>query len=423
MTDILYLFNCYFLSFHLIFKTFSWVEASGLTDQNKLAGYDRILIILIYIFAVFALISIAGTQNTLGLIILVWITKMIRARRIFIQKTPLDLAFLLFFIACCISTVFSIKPLESFIHLKNVLLIFVVYMIASNVHEEHQAVLTADIMVFLSALLGILALLTTDLTGGQRVRALQGTTMTWGAMSTIFILITLSLFLFGKKNRKRWLYLAAFLVQLISLVFSYVRGSWMGFLAGLLVLAFIKSKKLLIGGLVLIVIVFLLAPAPIKHRILSVTDLSVNSTRVRLTQWTNAVKIFKDYPIVGLGWIDLNEIHRAYAPPGADLNDYAYRIGHFHNNLIMFLLYFGIIGFLAGIYMIFKLIQTEYRLYRSIPEDKPHLSAWVIGSFAAMTGFWVNGMFDWTFGDAEPVTLLWFTVGLSLAVSRIASDK
>jgi O-antigen ligase len=171
------------------------------------------------------------------------------------------------------------------------------------------------------------------------------------------------------------------------------------------------------------VIVFLLAPAPIKHRILSVTDLSVNSTQVRLTQWRNAVKIFKDYPVTGLGWIDLNEIHRAYAPPGADLNYQAYWIGHFHNNLVMFLVYFGVIGFLAGVYMIFKLIQTEYRIYRSIPENKPHLSAWVAGSLAAMAGFWINGMFDWTFGDAEPVTLLWFTVGLSLAVTRIEANE
>ncbi len=399
------------------------MKESGLVHPNRLAVYDRILIVLIYIFVGFALISIAGTQNTLGLIVLVWIVKMIRAKKWLIGKTPLDLAFLFFFIACCISTVFSVKPLESFIHLKNVLLIFVVYMIASNVHREQQVVTAGDIMVFLSAVLGILALLTTDLMGGQRVRALQGTTMTWGSMSTIFILITLSLFLFGKKDKKRWFYLAAFLVQLISLIFSYVRGSWLGFLAGVFVLAFMKSKKLLIGGVVLIVIVFLLAPASIKHRILSVTDLSVHSTQVRLTQWTNAIKIFKDYPIVGLGWIDLNEIHRAYAPPGADLNDYAYRIGHFHNNLVMFLVYFGAIGFLAGIYMVFKLIQTEYRIYRGISENKPYLSAWVVGSLAAMIGFWVNGMFDWTFGDAEPVTLLWFTVGLSLTVSRIEANE
>ena len=392
----------------------------NLENQNRLAIFDRILVVLIYIFIGFCFISIAGTHNTLGLIILVWIIKMIKAKKWLIEKTPFDLAFLLFFIACCIATVFSIKPLESLIHLKNVLLIFVIYMIASNIRKEQQVVIAADIMVFLAALLGILGLLTTDLIGGQRVQALQGTTMTWGAMSTIFILITLSLFLFGKKNKKRWLYLAAFLVQLISLMFSYVRGSWLGFIGGLFVLTFIKSKKLLIGGLLLVILIFLLAPAPIKDRILSITDLSVNSTQVRLTQWINAIKIFKDYPITGVGWIDLNEIHQAYAPKDADLNDYAYRIGHFHNNLIMFLIYFGVIGFLASIYMIYKLFQTEYRIYRNLVERNPHFSAWVIGSFAAMVGFWINGMFDWTFGDAEPVTLLWFTVGLSLTMSRIA---
>ncbi len=212
-------------------------------------------------------------------------------------------------------------------------------------------------------------------------------------------------------------------MQLVAVLFSLVRGSWIGFMAGIVFLAFMKSKKLIIGLAVFVMILFALAPAPIKSRIMSVTDLNVNSTQVRLVQWKNSINIFKDHPVTGVGWIDLGELHRSYAPPGADLQYHAYQIGHFHNNFIMFIICLGLLGFAAAGIMIFRIIQLQYRTYRKIPQEDKWLSAVSIGSLAAFLGFWVNGMFDWTFGDAEPVTLLWLIVGLSLAINNILSVK
>ncbi len=309
-------------------------------------------------------------------------------------------------------------------HLKNLLLILVIYLVGANLKTRKQIQLVIDVMITTAAVMATLGLLTTDIVGGHRVRALQSTTMTWGALSAVFTLITASLFLFGEKNRKRWLYLSAFIFQFVSMLFSYVRGAWIGFAAGILVLAVVKSKKLFFAGLVLILIAFLLAPPLVKERILSITDLSVNSTQVRFVQWRNAVKIFEDYPIIGVGWIDLGALHRQYAPPGADLSYHAYRIGHFHNNYIMFLICFGVIGFAAACFMIFRLFQAIVRIYRRIPPEDRQLSAFTVGALASATAFWVNGFFDWTFGDAEPVTLLWLTVGLCVAIgARVSQSK
>ena len=390
---------------------------------NLSLSLDKALLSLILIFTAFSLISIAGTHITLGFILVLWIIKMVIQKRWLVKGTGLDLAFGLFLLTFLIATIFSIKPVESIINLKNLLLICVVYIISSNIRREGQIVLVIDIFVFTATIMAALGLLFTDIMGGQRVRALQSTTMTWGAMSTIFMPITASLFLFGKKDKKRWIYLSAFTIQFVSMLFSYVRGSWIGFMTGLIILAVIKSRKVAIVGIILVVCVFIVAPVSIQNRILSITDLSVNSTQVRITQWKNSVRIVKDHPITGVGWIDLNEIHRQYAPEDADLDYHAYQIGHFHNNYIMFLVCFGIIGFGAALYMIYKLFQTEFRIYRRIPPQKQYFSACLLGSIAGMTGFWVNGLFDWTFGDAEPVTLLWFTVGLCVAIGRIVTSQ
>ncbi|MFZ5516355.1 MAG: O-antigen ligase family protein [Candidatus Zhuqueibacterota bacterium] len=382
------------------------------------SNWHTTLYILILIFIAFSLISIAGTHITLGLIALVWLAQMILSRQMTIEKTSLEIAFGIFVLALLVASAFSAQPRESFINLKNVLLISVVYIVSSNLLRQREIITAIDVFVGVATVMAAIGLLSTDILGGKRVMGFKSTTMTWGAMSAIFTSITGSLFLFVKNSKKRWLYLGAFVIQFVSMLFSYVRGSWLGFLASVLILILVKNKKLLLFFIVLMVIVFIAAPDSIQNRVLSITDMNVGSTKVRFTQWGNAVKILKDHPIVGVGWIDLGEIHRAYAPEGADLNYQAYRIGHFHNNFVMIAVCFGLVGLAAVLFMVFKIFQIELKIHRALHEKNSVLSGWVIGSVAAYAGFWVNGLFDWTFGDAEPATLIWLTIGLSIAIGK-----
>ncbi len=382
------------------------------------AFFDKSILYLIYLFIFFSLFTIAGTQTALALIVVIWGVRMLYERQWTVLRTPVDKAFLFFVLACVVATLFSLRPLESLYNLKNVLLLFVVYTIASNLRQSRHIDTAMNIFIFTATLMAAIGILTTDLVGGYRVMSFQSTTMTWGAMSTIFILITLALFLFGRGDKMRWLYLGCFVIQLVSMLFSYVRGSWLGFMAGIFIMMMIKSKKLIAVVFLLLVVLYLLAPASVQNRILSITDMSVGSTQVRFTQWKNSIDIFLDHPITGVGWIDLSETHKKYAPDGADMSHQAYNIGHFHNNYVMFYVCLGGLGFIAALYLIFRLLKAEYRIYRQLLNGGDYKQAWVVGSLAAMTGFWVNGFFDWTFGDAEPVTLLWFSVGMVLAIKN-----
>lgn len=374
---------------------------------------------LLYLFVAFSVISIAGTQSALALLVVIWISRMIRDRHWQVVRTPMDAVFGAFVAACVIASIFSVHPAESFRNLKNVLLIVLVYMIASNVVERRQIERVVQVLVTAAAAMAMVGLLSTDIMGGNRVMGLQSTTMTWGSMSAIFSIVTISIVLFGPGGKGRFWYGLAFLAQFVGMLFSYVRGAWLGFIAGLFVLAFLKSRKL-IGAIVLFLIVtFLLSPPAIKERIRITTDLNVGSTQVRFTQWKNSINIIKDHPITGVGWIDLGEIHRAYAPPGADLNFQAYRIGHFHNNYVMLMVCLGAIGFIAALVMVGRIIWFQYRAYQNAPPGDPLMTAVLSGCLAAFIAFWINGFFDWTFGDAEPVTLLWLTVGLSISIQRI----
>ena len=68
--------------------------------------------------------------------------------------------------------------------------------------------------------------------------------------------------------------------------------------------------------------------------------------------------------------------------------------------------------------MIFRIFQIEFRVYHKFKNQEKWFSALLAGCIAANFGFWINGFFDWNFGDAEPVTLLWFTLGIVLAVNK-----
>ena len=384
--------------------------------------FDRTIRILIYLFIVFSLFTISGTQIAFGLIMMAWTFRMIKERKWLVHATSMDIPFLLFTAVCILSTVFSLHPAESFSNLKQLLLLIVVYIIASNLDDERYIETGIDVFVITATTVAMLGILTTDIIGGKRIKLLQDTTMTWGAISAVFSLISLSLFLFLSGTRKRWLYLGAFCIQFGSMLFSYVRGSWVGFIAGVLFLAS-RKKKLAFALVLLIIVSFLIVPPALKDRILSVTDLSVHSTQVRFEQWRNSVKIIGDHPIVGVGWIDLTDLHRQYAPPDADLTDHAYHIGHFHNNFIMLLVYFGVIGFSVAVFMFFRMYRAEHRTMRVIPREKLKLRSWVMGSMAALTAFLVNGIFDFTFGDAEPMTMIWLTLGICLAIRRLYTSE
>ncbi len=379
------------------------------------------LIVLLFLFIAFSFFTISGTQIALGAIVLLSVIRAFLEKKK-IKLTLLDWAFALFLFACVLSSIFSIEPAESFRSLKHLFLIAAVYVVPLNLRSEKAVTWAMDIFIWAATLTAAWGVFTADIFSSERVKSFQSITMTWGAMAAISSLVTAGLALYGPGGKRRAMYLGCFVVQFISLIFSYVRGAWLGFIAGALVLL-IWKKKWALGLVVLVILTYILAPAPIKDRIMSVTDPAVHSTQVRLTQWRNSLDIVRDHPVVGVGWVDLKEIHREYAPPGADLSDAAYYIGHFHNNYVMFLVCFGSVGFAVAMFMLFMLFRTEYRIVRSIPPDRRKMAGWVMGSMAALAGFSTNGFFDWTFGDAEPITLIWFTLGLCLAVRRLLETE
>lgn len=247
--------------------------------------------------------------------------------------------------------------------------------------------------------------------------------MTWGALCVMFIAFTLQMALAATTPRGRWLARLQFIPQLFAALFSLVRGAYLGIAASVIYIfrpywadrrIFWRRTLPIFAILTITLVTFL--PATVRQRAALIFDLKYHSTQVRLVQWEYALKITADHPIFGVGWRDLLPLVRQYVPADIAVAEQTrydiFHIGHFHNNYVMILVCFGVTGLLAFLWLlgaVWRQLGLAAKLAASEPE---RLVAFA--SRAAMLGFLIEGTFDWTFGDAEVVTMFWFVIGLGL---------
>jgi O-antigen ligase len=188
----------------------------------------------------------------------------------------------------------------------------------------------------------------------------------------------------------------------------------LGFLSGILFIGFLQSRKILIGGVIILILFFVFGPQTMKERAFSVVDPSHPNNIERTYLWKAGIDMIKDHPIVGVSDIDLGELYVEYKSPEAEQLH-----GHMHNNLIMFGVTLGIPGLIVMIALFVRIFLAEIKLTLSIPKEEWLLKSTAMGSLAAFIGFQINGLFEYNFGDAEIAMLLWLTVGMALAVKGI----
>lgn len=147
-----------------------------------------------------------------------------------------------------------------------------------------------------------------------------------------------------------------------------------------------------------------------ESRFASTFDKYNQSNLTRLALWSAGFKIFSDNPVLGVGNIDLAGLYRQYK------NDYDKEIqGHMHNNFIHILVTLGIIGLLAFLFLLYKILARLHNIYRQTG-NVPFISSYTIGTMGGMIAFIVAGFTEWNFGDHEIITMIWFSTGLCIGL-------
>lgn len=154
-----------------------------------------------------------------------------------------------------------------------------------------------------------------------------------------------------------------------------------------------------------------------RGRFLSFFDPYIPQNFTRLALWRAGWEIFKDYPLFGVGDIGIEKYYVKYKRP------YDKEIhGHLHNNYFHFLATLGLFGFLALMYLFFKIFKKLGSIY-SVTKGKQFISSYSLGAIAAFASILVSGLSELNFWDQEIATLIYFTVGLNIVLFMRYQDE
>jgi O-antigen ligase len=254
--------------------------------------------------------------------------------------------------------------------------------------------------------------------------------MTYGGVMTAVCSLTLVALVKAKMRIwARIVLVSALAVMLGGLAVSLVRSAWLGFGVSFVVIAVIAERRLLWAVPAVLVVAMLIAPREIIDRAASLVRVGTAFENAepadpdvepadpdgesRLGIWKTYVRIAGDYPAFGIGLHNARYTYDRYKDPGSIESE----IPHAHNNYLQAVVERGIIGLVAFLALVGGLFVIFARAYRRGP---PGSKTYVVGlaGVGIMSGFLVEGLFEYTFGDFEIMILIYGLAAVAVALTR-----
>jgi O-antigen ligase len=383
--------------------------------MNRARALDGVALAGLVLYSATAGVSIAASQIGFSLALAASLASLLVARRSY-EPNGLEPWFLAYLLAELVSFAFSTNRPENLSVMRRMLLPPMIWLVADRVRSPRDVawlLVPAIGVIDLLAVWGILQYLGSAGGLAHRVRLLQHVLTTSGIFMMIG-LIALGLLLTARSRPLRAGAIVSFLLIQAVLVFTYSRSAWIGDVAGVILLLALWKPRTLIAVPVVGLAIFAASPAPIRDRLFSVFDPSHPLNVERVHMWRAGLGMIRDHPWTGVGDIGLGAFYSHYAPPGT-----REMVTHLHDNLLMLAVTLGIPGALIVIGLFVGVLRIARRGVRALAPEGGPLYGIELGAIAAVVAFLVMGIFEWNFGDAEPVMMLWFIVGLSIAVGRI----
>lgn len=336
------------------------------------------------------------------------------------QPNHLEKYFLVYIAAVVLMCLFAIYPADAWINSRRGLLIAVVYFIPLLLTNKQSLWWFVCAFGVLIALQSIIEIGLYYFEALQRLGYFQNH-MTTGGIKMIVLLVLIP-FLFWKEATQRDKIIVGICCAIIlyALILTETRSSWLGFGAGAVFIGIVSYRSVLIALTAVTLVVIFFIPGKIQERVRHMfqTDQVEQSTATiqsninRMNMWKTGIRMFKDHPVFGVGDGQVWDIYRMYTIPHDETEG-----GHLHNNYIHILATHGIVGLISVFALFYGIIKEEWKLVRLKRRSLAQIVG--LGSLAAFTGFFINGMAEYNFGDHEILVLLWMTVGLAVAAGRM----
>jgi len=283
----------------------------------------------------------------------------------------------------------------------NIFLFFLLLVL--NFHSKEQwekAIKVFILSVFVVSLYGTLQLLGLDLSGlGVLQTSLGRVSSTFGHPSYLAGYIDLVIFLllsYAIIKRKWWIWLA-FLMGIVSLVFSGTRGAFVGLFCGLGVFGLLYGlafdKKRILAWTIAIPVTLLILVFSANYFGVSRFDLKENfgTVEIRMMLWKGALNLASERPLLGHGFETFGiEFQRYFDPKLLHLESVTSIPDRAHNIVIDTMVTNGLLGLCVLFYGLFVIFTVGWSALKNCNQDDKY---YVIGILSGISAVFVASMF------------------------------
>jgi putative inorganic carbon (HCO3(-)) transporter len=381
--------------------------------------FDQIILSLLMLDVIILPLNHRKALHPTAIVLLIffWVMKMIFLKKWIWRRTFLDIPILLFLLWGLFSSILSTHPRYSIGQFRTeaVTHFFFFYLAVTHIRGKEKVRKILLALMAGSALMASYGIYEFFATGGNwmsRGIRIGSLASDFNYASTYFILvIPLTLFFVLESSRKpfkRSIFLLLFLMNLLSLYFTFTRAAWLGLVISLIVFSFFRGKKtILAAALALGIMMTLLFSTPQGKAFYANMG---GSEGGRTPAWEFGIGEILKRPLLGIGYGRGNM--QATFPEQQEM--YSKGFIHLHNVFLEIALEMGIPGAILLVILIVTLIVqfTMGYLRATDPEDARLMIAMTMIVFAYFT----RNQFDQIYVDA-PAVLFWLLMGLG--VSRL----
>ena len=385
-------------------------------DQRLRVG--MLVLVTLQIYGIF--FSIALSSIAFALASAVFVLMLFRNGKETFFRNELDWYFVAYTAALLLMVAGAMYPWASLYHTRRVLLIALVYLLPVALISPKMFRLFILGLAIIVGLQSCGDFVSYVLQSRARLGFFQHYMTSAGMKMMIILLIVPMMFSSGFDRKSRIICGISVGLTLAALVLTQTRSSWLGLLAGLVIIGILKHRSVLAGIVVVVAAFLLFAPSTIMERARHMFTVSsagrstptIESNDSRMRMWETGWIMFLQRPITGMGEGEMWTIYRTFVHNPPDDEG-----GHLHNNYVHALASGGIIGFGGLVALFFGILRFEWRAFKRGGHGLTGSVA--LGALAVFIGLAVNGLAEYNFGDHEILVILWTTVGLVVAASRI----
>lgn len=393
---------------------------------------DKFIILLLTIQVSFVSLSIAVSSIAFGIWLGLWLIKIIFSGKfstdwnLFAEIKAINIFILLYIFFEIFSRFFAVYPEGAFANLKRLLLFLIFFVSIIEITDKNTLYRILFFNVCIISAISLFELgnyifkfseLITRMSFSEIRIDYFNYPLTTAEIKMMSLLSVFPLLFIKEKFITDKKYLILILIPVfISMILTQSRNVLLATFICFVIFGIIVSRKFLLTMIVVIVISYIILPTSYIERVKSIADVNHPSNASRLNMWSVGIKMFADHPFTGIADSHILEIYETYKKP-----EFQSEGVHLHNNFIMILATTGIFGFLSFVLMFILIFFKQIKFYLQEKNNSDRML--ILGSILVMISFQISGIFEWSFGDHEVMTVFFFLISVPFVIFKLYNSE